>query len=958
MMRWNVGFAILAFMAKAWAQGQAIDGNIEGAVLDRQGAPVAMATVRATNLGTGLRKETNTDESGRYRLQLLPSGMYTLSVTKDGFRPVNKTGIELLSGRVVVSDFALEVGDVATVIEVTSAAPLVEAGRTEMSNTYGERVARNLPTMGRNMLDFFVLQPGVNANALNTQGSGTAPPLVVYGGMGFRQTNIDGVSNTLQGGNRNLLISQESIAEYQTVMNASAEFGRVAGGLQNAFTRSGGNAWHGSGYWFGRNKDTAATPFLQAAGAPKPDFFRHNFGNTLSGPIQRDRMFFFVNYERWMQDLPVVSTIPLAAAAQLGIPRENVGTYITSFRAHTVAAKQDWQVSKNHRLSTRYNFYFDRESQLQGGLQSRDVSTRFDESPWAWTTQLVSTLKPTLLNEFRILYMNRQVEQGVLNPAAPNINVSGVGSFNGNANGSYTFREHGWQLVNNTSWTKGSHQVKFGLDIIPVSFAESTTNINGGFVFGGLPAAAGRPAVTPLQQFLNTEARVVDPATGQPFTYTRFTQSVGRRLYEATMLQQGYFVQDDWRLSNRFKVNAGLRYEFFARPNGNLNPLLPATGNIPEDRNNIAPRLGFAWDLFGSSKTVLRGGYGIYYNTPAAQTFTAYLRGNGVEVVNINVLPNAPGAPAFTRGPVPQVTGVSAISDIRLIGAGFQDPMVHSFFFTVDQELSKNHSLQLSYMGTRGRDLPLSLIDNLTQVGTLPDGRRRWTGANRPDPRFGNIFRAASDGFQNYNGLVATLTRRLSHGLSLQASYHYSKTEGVAFTNQPGSIVGFGIAISPSDPQNPRVDRGPGDFDMRHRFTLTGVYETQFQGLTGFTRRVVNGWMLASRTIAQTGFAFTGTTGADDNGDSVFNDRPVGAPYNSYNLPGYFTIDLRLARIFTVKERHKFEVIAETFNTANRLNATNVVRVFGLGTAPNANFRMPTQAETQRQLQLAVRYSF
>jgi Carboxypeptidase regulatory-like domain/TonB dependent receptor len=952
-----LAFGFCAAVETGLAQSQAIDGLIEGFVKQADGsAAIAGAKVKAANRNTGYTREAVTDAGGRYALPLLPPGGYTITVEKDGFPTIMRQNVEVGAGQSLTIEFDLSSTRISDVVEISAQAPLVETGRTVVSNTYEERVVRSLPTVGRSILDFFVLQPGVNARPISTGGSGTGTPTTTYGGLGLRQMNVDGVSNNLQGGARNLVISQEAMQEFQTVVNFSAEFGRVGGGLQNAFTRSGGNVWHGSGYLFTRQKFLSAKPFLLAPTAPKPEFSRYNFGGTGSGPVIRDRAFFFVSYERWVQDLPGVSTISPANAAALGIPATSIGAINQTFRAHTLTARFDAQMNENNRLFARYNYYFDRESPLGSGQQSLETLARFDEDPHSATAQLVTTVGPRLINEARFLFATRGISNGVLRPDAPNINISGVAGFNGNSNGARVTREQGFQLIDNLSWTIGRHQLKFGFDILPVKFRERTTNINGSFVFGGLAAVAGvRPAVAPLDQFLFTERGAIDPSTNRPFSYSRFTQSIGKEFFEARVVNHGYFAQDDLRVNDRLKINLGLRYEYFSRPEGNLNPDLPATGVIPQDRNNLAPRIGLAWDVLGNARTVVRGGYGIYFNTTVAQTFNTFLRGNGREVINLNVTPATAGAPAFTRNRVAPPSGIAVVSDVRAFDSEFDDVTVHNFYVTGEQQLLNSLALALTYQGTRGRELPVAFNTNLRQNGTLPDGRRLWATTNRPDPRYGNIFVSRSVGEQNYNGLIATLTKRFTRGFSFQAAYHLSKTGGAAFADD---FTGFGIFTSPSDPLAIEQDRGPGDFDMRHRFTLTGIVEPRFKGLSGAAAALLNDWQLSSRVILSSGYAFNATTGQDGNGDAIFNDRPAGIGYNAYSLPGYATLDLRLSRSLRFGENRRLEFIGESFNLTNRLNPTNVNRIYGPNAAPNATFRQVTQAETARQFQLAVRFGF
>ena len=949
---------LLASAAPLRAQGQAIDGIIEGFVRQQiGGAPIAGATIRAFNAATGYERSVRSDASGRYGMPLMPPGDYIVFVEAPSLATMSRDGLVLRAGQVLTVEFEMSATAFSESVQVTAASPAVEVGRTVQSNTYDERTVRAVPTIGRSILDFFVLQPGVNAPPISSGGSGTGTPSTVYGGLGLRQMNVDGVSNNLQGGARNLVISQEAVQEFQTVTNYSAEFGRVAGGLQNAFTRSGSNALHGSAYLFTRQDWLSARPFLLAPSAPTPEFERYNYGATIGGPIVRGRSFYFLSYERWSQDLPVVSTITPANAELLGIPATSIGAYTSTFRAHTLTARNDTQLASEHRFSFRFNYYYDRESPLNGGLISREVSTRFDEDPYSYTAQLVSVLRSTLVNEARVLFGTRSIENGVsADPDAPNIDVSGIGSFNGNANGTRRTRERGLHFVNNLTWTVGRHAVKAGVDLLPVSFRERTTNINGAFVFGGLTAVAGiRGAVTPLDQFLLTEQGAVDPATGRPYAYSRFTQAIGAEYFEASTFNQGYFMQDDVRLGDRLKLNVGLRYEYFGRPDANLNPELPQTGVFPSDTNNFAPRVGLAFDPTGQGRTVLRAGAGIYYNVVVAQTYNTFLRGNGSDVINVNVTPTTPGAPAFSRSKVAPPTGVSVVSDVRVMDEDFEDIRVATWFATWEQELARDLALSITYQGNAAANLPLALNENLALVGTTGDGRRLWSTADRPDPRFGNIFVSSSVGEQRYDGLVAVLTKRFSAGNSFQLSYHASRADGTAFVND---FTGFGVFTSPSDPLDPGVDEGPSDFDMQNRFSATGVWQPPTGALDGVSGALLHGWQLSTRIIASDGFRFNATTGQDGNGDTVFNDRPAGQDYNSFLLPGYVSVDLRLDRSFGIGASRTLELIAEGFNLTNRLNPTNVNRTWGPNATPNTNFNTPTAAETARQFQLAARVSF
>ncbi len=198
------------------------------------------------------------------------------------------------------------------------------------------------------------------------------------------------------------------------------------------------------------------------------------------------------------------------------------------------------------------------------------------------------------------------------------------------------------------------------------------------------------------------------------------------------------------------------------------------------------------------------------------------------------------------------------------------------------------------------------------------------------------------------------MTKRFSRRHSFQLSYHLSHADGTSFVND---FTGFGIFTSPSDPLNPSVDRGPSDFDMKHRLSATALVEPHVDGLNGLAAALLNDWRFSTRIIASDGFRFNATTGQDNNGDTVFNDRPLGQTYNSFTLPGYVTLNVRFDRTIPVGH-HRLELMLEGFNLTNRLNPTNVNRTWGPNATANTTFNTVTGAETARQFQLAVRYSF
>lgn len=935
-----VGLTLLmGTTANVFSQSQAIDGNIDGYVTSKDGAALSHAHLRVTNANTGFVREADTDDHGYYSVQLLPPGTYTVMASKADFNTAVRNRLMLTVGEAERVDLQLAVGDVKTAVEVNSNPPVVEAERTTAySNVYTERDARNIPLAARNPLEFYIFNPLLNSQQNSTGGSGTQTPSVAFAGLGTSEYNVDGVSNNLQGGARNVVISGEAVAEYQTLVNPTAEFGRSTGAFLNTISRSGTNDWHASVYMFTKQKELALRPYLLAPTTVTPSFDRYNYGTTIAGPVIRDRAFFFLSYERWVQDSPAISTFGGAqqatVAQQLGLPLSEVTTWNNSFRAHTVTAKGDIVLNSKNRLALRYNMYNDHESGSDSGAVTRHEAPGFNDEPQSGTAQLVSVVSPSVLNEFRFLYAFRPVQQPTLSPKNPAVNISGIGTFNGNANGNYWYLESGYQFVDNVTWNKGRHSIKAGFEILPVNFQDTTTNLNGTFSFAS------------LQQYLNTVQGVTNPTTGQRYSYTQFTQATGSQVYDATVVQQGYFVQDDIRLNPRLKLNLGLRYEFFLRPGGNLNPTYPLTGHILQEYDEVDPRLGVAWDPFGKGKTVIRAGYGIYHNFFMPQTYEGWERNNAITVKNITVLPTDPGAPAFTLGPVPSVNGgTAAIPNLNQFDPKLKDNMMQSWNLVAEKEVLPGYSLSLAYYGAHITHLVYGKLSNLTPTGhVLADGRIVYGGlASRIDPNIGAIRTVTSAGtWQNYNAFLVTFTKQLKNGLHLQAGYQRQK---------------ISVCL---DYATPMVDgscfnRGRMSFDQPNRFTATVVWEPRVRVENHVLSYLFNGWGIANTSMIQNGLPYSALSGLDLNGDLNSNDRVVNTVYDGYRMTPYVELDFRVTRTFSLLERGKIEVYGESLNTTDHANITAV------NTAPSTAsnpFGAPTTAGIPRQYQLGFRASF
>jgi hypothetical protein len=953
-------FFLVAVTTNAFGQSEAIDGNIDGYVSTHDGTALSQAHIRITNVNTGFTRETDTNENGYYIVQLLPPGSYTVTASKADFSTVVKRNVVLIVGTQVRVDMSLAVGDVKTIVEVKSDDTGVEVDRTTAhSNVFTDREARNVTLSARNPLEFYTFDTILNSSRNSTGGSGTSTPSAVFAGATNGNSvdalyNVDGVTNNLQGGARDVVFSAEAISEYQVLVNPPAEFGRTTGPILNALSRSGTNNWHGSAYMFTKQKVLSARPYLMQPTVATQPFDRYNYGATISGPVIKNKAQFSLSYERWVQDNPISSTFGGAQQTvigqEMGLPASEF-LWTDTFRAHTVTAKGDIALNDRNRLALRYNMYNDHEVGTDSGQVTRHEAPGWDDKPMSGTAQLVTILKPTLLNEFRFLYAYRPVEEPTLSPNNPAVTISGVGTFNGNASGNYWYLESGYQVIDNLTWNKGRHSIKAGFDLLPDNWQDSTQNLNGTFTFSGISAnkTTGAPAVSALQQYLNTIAGVINPATGMPYTYTQFTRSSGVLSYNATVINQGYFVQDDIRINPRLRVNAGLRYEMFVRPSGNLNPAFPLTGSMPQQYDELEPRIGVAWDPFGSGKTVVRAGYGIYHAAFEAASFDSWGRTNGISQRSISVVPTQAGAPVFTLGAVPAVTGgTTAVSNIdQYSQSSLKDLMTNSWDVSIEREIAPGLSVSGAYYGTYMTNLSYGSLGNLTAIGSLADGRVLFGGnSDRPNPSVGNVITVTTAGtWQNYEAFLVSVNKRLSHGLSLQAGYQYQYIR--ACNDKNIAMVNGGC-----------FNKGIMSFEQPNRFTATAVWTPSVQLENRFVSGMVNGWLISNSTVIESGLPYSASSGADLNGDTNSGDRIIGGGYDVFRMPRYLELDFRLSRGFSLERFGRIEFFGEAANASDHANISGVNTTWGLGTTPNASFGTPTSVEIPRQFQLGFRYNY
>jgi hypothetical protein len=346
---------IIVFAAACFAQTGANTGEISGAVSDPSGAPVAGATVTATNTGTGYKQSTKTGDTGIYRLTLLPLGTYDVETQAAGFGPSKHTGVELNAGAVRTVDVGLAVAGTATTIEVVAGAALTDPSRSDIGSTLDTNMVRNLPLVSRNPFNFILFQPNVSGRG-NTE-FGVPRKINANGFNGRINYQIDGSNNTEsdRAGIRLIPISDTYVEEIQQVSNGFApEFGNTVGTVFNTITRSGTNDLHGEASYLFRRTDFSARPKLLAPTAATPEVNVDSYAGDAGGRVIRDKLFFFGAFEHVKRDLPAPVTVSAANIALLGLPADYVNAVPFRQSVYFYMAKVDWLLSPRNRISTRY----------------------------------------------------------------------------------------------------------------------------------------------------------------------------------------------------------------------------------------------------------------------------------------------------------------------------------------------------------------------------------------------------------------------------------------------------------------------------------------------------------------------------------------------------------------------------------------------------------------------------
>ena len=1080
-----VFLVVLALSGITMAQSTTT-GAIGGVVTNPAKEVVPGAAVSVKNIGTNKEDTATTDDTGRFKVANLQPGTYSVTVNSSGFSAMTVENVVVEVGRETGLEVALSVGPVTGTVDVTAEAPVINTSQQDFSSNINQTSINELPINGRRWSNFALLTPG-------------AVPDGTFGLISFR--GISGLlnNNTIDGGDNNQAffaeergrtrisysVSQAAIREFQVNTSSySAEYGRSAGGVVNAITKSGTNDFHGGAFYYQRNNKWGArnplatkTELINGVFTPvgyKPEDVRHQFGGTIGGPIVKDKAFFFFSYDQQKRNFPGLSIfssgsfLNLSSANRTALTGRGLTTaqidntlnFLSSLSGPLARTgdqklflpKVDINLNDKNSLTLSYNRL---RWESPAGIQTQATNTRAIDNFGddfvridSFNAKLASTITPTLLNEFRFQW-GRDNEFQFSQPPVAGEPTNAVGGRspqtfiqNGFSFGMPEFLdrvafpdERRWQFADTITMSHGNHTVKFGGDI---NFVKDIINnlrfIGGEFNYTG---ANGLPDF--IVDYVNFQTNGAIRALSSPPSgnlglcvgSTRragkcyagnFNQGFGVLGLTMKTTDLNYFIQDDWRVTPRFTLNLGLRYEYQRNPEPtNVNPALPQTDNSVDDRNNFGPRIGFALDVSGDGKTSIRGGWGLYYGRVINSTVYNSLvnTGVGVDRGQRQFITSAGNLPSACTSTTPATTAdnctllpiypnlLSASNPptgaIQFFSSKFQLPQIHQWDFIFEREIARNTVVSASYLGSFGNSLPNFVDTNLpapARVVPITISGGPFNGQTyispifvgpRPNPAFLQVTEIRSDVYSKYHALVLQANRRLTAGLQFQTNYTLSRAQ-----DNGQSSVTFTSNNLPFNAFDQAGEDGLSAFDRRQKFVASVVYSPN-PFSDGPAKHIFNGWTLApilnafsgqrfsgnvSGTISPAAFGFLGssctpnfpspapagtcgTPGGGVNGSGGAT-RLALVPRNFFKQPNIWYVDGRVSRRFSITESTKVEFLVEGFNLFNRTQVTGVqatmYNLSGNTLTFNAPFATTTGADStlfrERQVQLAVRFEF
>jgi len=1011
-----------SFLGPHLAQAQTATGTIIGTVTDPKGLPILDVNVVVRNLDTDTESSFATNSAGIYVAPYLQPGNYQVTASKSGFETVVHKNVVVQVGSRLAIDVQLPLQTQQTSIIVTEEAPVLETGRTEQSQTVSQSQVEGLPIATRRWENFVLLTP-----AVTTDGTSGLSSFRGISGL-YNGNSVDGANNTQaffsEARGRAIIVtyvySPDSIREFQvSSSNYSAEYGQAAGGTVNAVTRSGTNQLHGDLFYNLRYPDlNALDPLGKTKGITTQTVHQQNqFGGSMGGAILKEKLFFFGTYDGFRKVNPILYTSTnspatinafVCPAAVTATQCSNAKTFVTTgllgafprnLKQDVFLGKLDYELNHSNHLSAVFNWqnwqepfgYNTAPTVNNGGATQNGAGgthERFFIGNWT------SSFSSNKVNELRFQW-GRDFEFDSTNspgPSASLLNIASYGETSALPRPAFP-DEHRYQVSDNLSIVKGAHLMKMGVDLnfihellINLFQGDGNYSYNGTTAFSGCPAGANAT-------FCRWVADAVGANVGDGFTgkhYASFTQvndpitHVGKDDFYNNDF--GAYFEDTWKLRPRLTLNLGVRYDLQhvpAPPQPNTaTPLLTLyTSTLNIDKNNIAPRLGVAWQF--TKNTVLRAGYGVFYGKTSNSTYYALRVENGVfqqtfsgcgptgtpaqmacapTFPNVFFTPPGPALAAPFPGALTPTVGIPGgtlpvtVQAVHGMTPDFVNPSAHEGEVTIERQLPGRMTISATYLLTRGLHLPSSFDANVAPTtatrsydvlaSTVTAAPTALTAtvpfySSRIDTGTGLILNQASVINSWYNGLVLSLHKPMSHGLELLFNYTYSKAldDGqTAGTN--GTFFGTDGVL---DPYNLRRDYSYSDLDQRHRFVGSVIWEpTYAKDLSNaFARQLLNGWSVSTIITAATGQPYNANIGTSILGSAIAGDGgmtgaevstfagPTGGRVswlarNAYNLPNFTDMDFRLGRGFSFREKYRLNFVVDAFNLFNSTIVSSV----------------------------------
>ena len=896
--------ALLTMMlAGAPAFAQLGSGTLSGVVSDDQGNPLPGVTVTAKNADTGWSRIDVTAENGQYRIPSVPHGNYDVSAELSSFATQVKTGIRVDVGRTISVNFGMRLSTTAEVMEITGETPLIEKTESHISTVVTPEQVENLPLNGRQFANLGALAPGTTLtfHPDPTRPNNLAVSMIGGSGRNMNVTVDGGDNNDDTVGGINQFFSLESVAEFTLLTNRyKAEYGRSSGGVLNVVTKSGTNDFHGSFFSLFRTEEfNAKTEAEKNAGADDPNpYSREQFGGSVGGPIAEDRAFFFFAAERSQADQQsIVDTQGIAPEFDGNVAVPTDDTLYTAKVTANIDPRQFMQVRYGQqKTETIYGAAPNYAPNARGTL-TNDFHSFLASHNW-----VVSEDK---LNEFTFQYADFK---NAIRPTSEDpTQVFPNGVYLGqNINTPQTTEQKKYQFRDDFSWSwRGNHHMKAGLNWV------HEPTLGGTFTTGTVP------------QFYHLGNDRNSPVNLIQFFGGEFADSTPND-------QVGFYFQDDWNVNEHMTLNLGLRYDVVTgleidQSQNSLYQVLhnkpedfswldpfqeSADGSIEMDKNNFQPRIGVAYDLNGDGETVLRGGWGLYYDFPYTNANLLFplaaLGGYGTiySHADANGIRNPDGSFFQVGDPLPpnQLPGLAAAAPRDVLSPDWVVPYTSQFSAGFSHQLSADQAIDVDYVHVAVRDQYIRFRFN----GTLNGARYA------PDhPASARIY--APLGESDYDGVSFGYRARVTERIQVHANYTLSKVEGNTLfgadefrLGSPGTCAHCPLdwRIGPLD--DPRMF-GPLNTDARHRLVLSGIFELPADfTVSGFFR-------------ANSAKPFNAVVGSDLNGDGNVYDT-TDEHVNSRRGEPFSQLDIRVAKGFEFGDRLRIEGIFEVFNLFNAKN--------------------------------------